>query len=182
MIKRMVFAFVLFGLINNNGVMAKDYQLKSHFDPKEVEWSKSSGNAAVAGMGIYRTADGIMKSCAGQTVFYYPYSAYVLEQLQARTQGISKFRNLNPQSASYRFSVSCDQDGDFHIAHLPVGTWIFVMYIPVIKNNPGYSSYNEASDLSNVAGEGNGILYRVVTLSNDKITQVSLVQGDVNIH
>ncbi len=161
---------------------AKEYRLKSQFDPASVQWSKTTGNAAVAGMGIYRLSDGTMKSCAGQTVYYYPYSDYVMEQLQFRMRGITNIKNLNPQSVQYRFSVTCDQEGDFHIAYLPAGKWIFVMNIPVVKNDEDYSSYNQESDLSGVAGEGNGIIYRIVTLTPQKVTQVPLIQGDVNSH
>lgn len=163
-------------------VYAKEYRLKSQFDPAAVQWSKASGDAAVAGMGIYRLPDGTMKSCAGQTIYYYPYSDYVLEQLQFKMRGITDLKNLNPQSAQYRFSVTCTQEGDFHIAYLPAGKWIFVMNIPVVKNREDYSSYDQESDLSTVAGEGNGIIYRIVTLTPKKITQVPLVQGDVSRH
>lgn len=180
--KWMIFSLITLGLLGMNPALAKDYKLKSHFDPQTVQWSKSSGNAAVAGIGIYRIDDGLMKSCAGQTVFYYPYSDYVLEQLRARSQGISSFKNLDPRSAAYRFSVPCDQNGDFHITHLPAGSWIFAMNIPVVKNRSGYSSYGLASASSSVAGEGNGVLFRIVTLSEHAVTQVSLVQGDINPH
>ena len=78
-------------------VHAKEYRLKSQFDPASVQWSKTTGNAAVAGMGIYRLSDGTMKSCAGQTVYYYPYSDYVMEQLQFRMRGITNIKNLNPR-------------------------------------------------------------------------------------
>lgn len=161
---------------------AKTYRLKHMFNPEAVQWSKSMGNAAVAGIGLYRTDDGLMRTCAGQVIYYYPYSSYVVEQLQARMRGITDIENLNPQSSQYRFSVTCDQDGDFHLAHLPAGKWIFVMNIPVVKNKSDYSSYDQESDLSNIAGDGNGILYRIVQVQPNKITSVSLVQGDVNDH
>lgn len=163
-------------------VHAKGYRLKNEFDPVSVQWSKNQGNASVAGIGIYRLPDGKMKSCAGQTIYYYPYSDYVLEQLQLKMRGITNIENLNQQSVQYRFSVTCTHEGDFHIAYLPAGKWIFVMNIPMVKNKENFSFYDQESDLSNIAGEGNGIIYRIVILTPQKITQVSLVQGDVNSH
>lgn len=161
---------------------AHPYHLKNTFNPATVQWSKAIGDAAVAGMGIYRLTDGTMQTCAGQMIYYYPYSSYVLEQLQAKMRGIKQIDNLNPQSAQYRFSVMCDKAGDFHLANLPAGKWIFVMNIPLVKNKADYSSYGQESDLSGTAGEGNGILYRIVKVQSNKINSVPLVQGDVDAH
>lgn len=173
------FFIFLFLVITAN---AKEYKFHSQFDPASVQWSKFSGNAMVAGMGIYREPNGVMKTCARDKIIYYPYSSYVLENLQARIRGITHFKNLDSRMNEYAFSVNCDESGDFKLFNIPAGKWIFVMNIPVVKEDDSRSSYESASDLSNVGGQGNGILYRIIVVTSGKITQVPLIQGDVTTH
>ncbi|MDI2091176.1 hypothetical protein [Commensalibacter oyaizuii] len=180
--KRTVFLVVFVSCFFVYQGQAKDYKFKSSFDPSQVQWSKSIGDAKVAGMGIYRQADGTLKTCAGQQITYYPYDAYILESLQAKIRGVKKVKNFDTRMNSYAFIVSCDANGDFKLTGIPTGKWIFVMNIPVVQNKEGYSSYTRSSDLSNVAGEGNGILYRIVDVSAGKVNTVPLVQGDVESH
>lgn len=162
--------------------MAKDYKFKSQFNPLEVQWSKNTGTAMVAGMGIYRETDGTMKSCAGQQITYYPYDPYIVESLQTKMRDIKKIKDFDSRMNDYAFKVPCDANGDFKLTGLPEGKWIFVMKTPVVKNKEDYSSYDQPSDLSNVAGEGNGILYRVLNVITGKVNSVQLVQGDVEEH
>lgn len=180
--KRTVFFALIASIGMSHSVMAKDYKFKSQFDPSMVQWSKNTGTAMVAGMGIYREADGTMKSCAGQEIIYYPYDSYIVESLQAQIRDIKKIKDFDSRMNEYAFKVRCDTNGDFKLTNLPEGKWIFVMKTPVVQNKEDYSSYDQASDLSNVAGDGNGILYRIVNISARKINPIQLVQGDVEEH
>lgn len=170
------------GLLLSNLTIAREYKFESNFDPASMQWSKQIGNASVEGMGIYRTASGEMKTCAGQTILYYPYASYTVEYLRAQIQGYDQFDNLDRRIKDYRFAVQCNSDGQFVINHLPAGKWIFVMSIPIVNNEDGKSSYNLASDMSQVAGEGYGTLYRVITVNPAQKAQVSLIQNDEFAH
>lgn len=180
--KRTVLFALLASACISHSVMAKDYKFKSQFNPSTVQWSHNTGAAMVAGMGIYREADGTMKTCAGQTITYYPYDAYILEDLQVKMRGVKKVKDFDSRMNEYAFTVPCDANGDFKLTGIPEGKWIFVMNIPTEKNKNNYSSYDQSADLTNVAGQGNGILYRIVNVTAGKVNSVSLVQGDVDEH
>lgn len=180
--KRTLFIALLASIWVSHSGMAKDYKFKSQFDPSTVQWSKNTGSAMVAGMGIYREADGTMKSCADQEITYYPYDPYIVEALQTQIRDIKKIKDFDARMNEYAFQVRCDANGDFKLTNVPEGKWIFVMKTPVVKNKEDYSSYDQPSDLTNVAGNGNGILYRIVNITADKINSIQLVQGDVEEH
>ncbi|CAI3940832.1 hypothetical protein [Commensalibacter papalotli (ex Botero et al. 2024)] len=180
--KRMLFIVLLASVFVGHSVKAKEYKFTSQFTPSMVQWSKGSGTAMVAGMGIYREVDGTMKSCAGQQITYYPYDPYIIESLQTKIRDIKKIKNFDSRMNDYAFKVPCDVNGDFKLTGLPEGKWIFVMNIPVVKNKEDYSSYDKSSDLTNAAGQGNGILYRIVSITAGKVNSVQLVQGDVEEH
>lgn len=180
--KRTVLFTLFASLLFAHQGQAKTYKFKSQFEPTSVQWSKNTGDAKVAGMGIYREVDGTMKSCAGQTITYYPYDAYILEDLQVKMRGVKKVKDFDSRMNEYAFTVPCDANGDFKLTNLPEGKWIFVMKIPAVKNKEDYSSYDQSSDLTNVAGQGNGILYRIVNVTAGKLNSVPLVQGDVGEH
>ncbi|CAI3935948.1 hypothetical protein [Commensalibacter communis] len=180
--KRTIFIALLASVCIGHLAFAKEYQFKSQFKPSTVQWAKNVGTAKVAGMGIYREADGTMKTCAGQQITYYPYDPYIVEALQVKMRDIKKVKNFDPRMNEYAFTVSCDASGDFKLTNLPEGKWIFVMNIPVVKNKEDYSSYDQSSDLTNIAGQGNGIFYRIVNITAGKVNSVQLVQGDVEEH
>lgn len=180
--KRTVFFAVFASLLFAHQGQAKTYKFKSQFEPASVQWSKNAGDAKVAGMGIYREADGTMKSCAGQEITYYPYDPYILEDLQVKMRGINKVKDFDSRMSDYAFKVPCDANGDFKLTNLPEGKWVFVMKVPVVKNKEDYSSYDQSSDLSNVAGQGNGIFYRIMNVTAGKVNPIQLVQGDVEEH
>lgn len=112
--------------------------LSSTFDPAEVKFILTDGDATITGQAFLRQSGGGVVTCAGSTVYLTPRTKYAEERSQhiyGSTLG-GLFRGVLPKfvpdSSEYHELIrttQCDAQGDFEFSNVPagkyyVGTWV----------------------------------------------------------
>ena len=117
-----IFAVLLAGCIH------RGIDLKTPFDPSEVQYIHSPGEGVITGQ-AYLNNNGTVNYAAFQKVLLIPISTHALERMQAiygnsNTQKYSiTFNNQNALYFSYMKQTTADALGNFRFENVPDGNY-----------------------------------------------------------
>lgn len=133
-------AYILGLLVSLPLAASEPLQLKSRFDPAQVQWVAQPGDAEVTGTAFLVLADGARKSCAGFKVELLPVADYSSERI-GLTYGNNQAGQIlleqnppafTPDDPGYHellLRSQCDADGRFVFEQVPAGEYYVMVFV-----------------------------------------------------
>lgn len=134
-------AACLLGLLYaSRPIAAEPIQLKSRFDPEQVQWVAQPGDAHVSGTAFLTLGDGTRKSCAGFNVELLPVADYSSERIRL-TYGNNQQGQIlldqnppafTPDAPAYHellLKSQCDEQGVFAFNKVPAGEYYVMVFV-----------------------------------------------------
>ena len=121
-------------------IAAELVQLKSRFDPEQVQWVAQPGDAHVSGTALLTLGDGSRKNCAGFKVELLPVAEYSSERIRLTygnnrqgqillNQNPPAFTPDAPEYHELLLKSQCDEQGVFAFDKVPAGEYYVMVFI-----------------------------------------------------
>ena len=131
----------LIGLLRASCPIAAELvQLKTQFDPGQVQWIAQPGDAHVSGTAFLTLGDGSRKSCAGFNVELLPVADYSSERIRLTygnnqqgqillDQNPPAFTPDAPEYHELLLKAQCDEQGVFAFDEVPAGEYYVMVFV-----------------------------------------------------